>query len=381
MFLLARATVWFDRRRYAPIAAVVVISGLMLLAQIALANGSFREAVAPIERSDAQLWVGPEGAATLLDSMGLTSDRASVLWVIPELQRLEPFATAFGFLSATPRAGDDVMFADWQGGSRPVTIIYIDPTADAMLYARHMPADLRAQLREADTIVIGDEDAKSMGVRLGDRVWLDNRPLRLIATMPGLLGFGASTVLVSKAAQPPETPPSFWLVGLNPSTSDARISEIVTQTGPDLGLSILRPDDLSQATIAQFVFESGAGRIFMYSAGLAFVIAAMVVSQVMRAAVLASLREYAALRAFGIGFARLCWLVFLQGGLIAVVSIAAMAVMSLALLALLDWASVPYALPPLLTVFVFVSITAVLLLSTVLALRHLRQSDPASLLR
>ncbi len=159
------------------------------------------------------------------------------------------------------------------------------------------------------------------------------------------------------------------------------MAEIADLMSRDLRLSILRPEVLSEATIAQFVFDSGAGRIFIYSAGLAFVIAAMVVAQVMRAAVLGSVREYAALRAFGISFGRLCWLVFLQGGLIAGASVAVMGVMSLGLLALLDWAQIPYALPPLLTALVFVSITAVLLVSTVLALRHLRQADPASLLR
>jgi putative ABC transport system permease protein len=381
MFRLARATVWFDRRRYAPIAAVVVIAGLMLLAQIAIANGIFRDSASSVERSSAQLWVGPEGAATLNDSMGLAPNRASVLWVIPELEKLEPFATGFGFLSLRPRTGDVPMFDDPGGGLRPVTIIYLDPAADAMLYARHMSSDLRARLREADTIVIGEEDARSLGVTVGDRVWLENRPLRLIGTMPGLLGLGASTVLVGKGGQAASQPPAFWLVGLTPGTSEARLSDIVDRMGPDLRLSILRPEVLSQATVTQFIVESGAGRIFMYSAGLAFVIAAMVVSQVMRAAVLGAIREYAALRAFGVSFARLCWLVLLQGGLIAAASVGVMGGMSFGLLALLEWATIPYALPPLLTILVFFSITAVLLLSIVLALRHLRQADPASLLR
>ncbi len=162
MFRLARATVWFERRRYSPIAAVVVISGLMLLAQIAIANGIFRDAAAAIDRSSAQLWVGPEGAMTLTDSFGLAPSRAAVLWVIPELERLEPYATGFGFLSASPPPGGDLMVSDPGSGARAVNVVYLDPAPDAMLYARHMPAEVRAGLREADTIVIGDEDARSL---------------------------------------------------------------------------------------------------------------------------------------------------------------------------------------------------------------------------
>jgi putative ABC transport system permease protein len=381
MFRLALATVWFDRLRYSPIAVVVTVAGLMLMAQLAIAVGVFRDASSPVNRSTAVLWAGPEGSATLTDSRGLDAGRASVLWVIPELERLEPFATGFAQLSAKPSSGDDFSMDFESDGMRFVMLVYLNADETALLYARHIPADIRARLSEAGTIVIGQEDAEALGVKVGDKLWLENRPLRLVGTLPGLQGLGMSTALIGTAGQTVPGPPAFWLLGLKPGTTAARINEIADQLSSDLRLSILPSKTLSEATMFQFAFESGAGTIFMYSAGLAFVIAAMVVNQVMRAAVMGAMREYAALRAFGISFGRLVTLVLLQGGLIAAGSVTMMLGLTLVLLAFLRWSSVPYDLPPVLAAVVAVALVLVLCLSTLLALRNLRLADPTSLLR
>lgn len=381
MFRLAQATVWHDRRRYTPIALVVTVAGLMLMAQLAIATGVFRDAASPITRSEAALWAAPEGTATLNESMGLDAGRASALWVIPELTRLEPYAIGYGSLAARPRSASAAMLEAADEGVRFVSVLYIDSDRDALLYARHMPADLREQLSDPGTVVIGTEDAALLGVDIGGKVWLDNRPLRVVGTLPGLQGLGTSTVLIGQAGQTIQGPPSFWLLGFAPGTPPERIAQIASKEGVDLRLSLLPPDALADATIRQFVFESGAGSIFLYSAGLAFVIAAMVVNQVMRAAVMGAIREYAALRAFGIGFGRLAWLVLLQGGLIAVASVVVMLGLTMGLLALLRHMEVPHALPPALAALVILVVVIVLLVSTLIALRHLRNADPASLLR
>lgn len=381
MFRLAQASVWHDRRRYSPIALVVTVTGLMLMAQLAIATGVFLDAASPVTRSQAALWAAPDGTATLNESRGLDAGRASALWVIPELMRLEPYAIGYGSLAARPRTDSEAMLEFPDEGVRFVSVLYIDSDRDALLYARHIPADLRVQLSDPGTIVIGTEDAGVLGVEVGGKVWLDDRPLRVVGTLPGLQGLGMSTVLVGQAGRTLEGPPSFWLMDFAPGTPPERIARIASEAGADLRLSLLSPEALTDATIRQFVFESGAGSIFLYSAGLAFVIAAMVVNQVMRAAVMGAIREYAALRAFGFGFGRLSWLVLVQGGLIAVASVVVMLGLTLGLLALLRHMNVPYALPPALAALVVLAVVLVLLVSTLIALRHLRNADPASLLR
>jgi ABC-type antimicrobial peptide transport system permease subunit len=73
--------------------------------------------------------------------------------------------------------------------------------------------------------------------------------------------------------------------------------------------------------------------------------------------------------------------VLLQAGLIAVASVVVMLGLTMGLLAFLRHMEVPYALPPALAALVVLAVVLVLLASTLIALRHLRNADPASLLR
>lgn len=378
MLRLALATVWHERNRFVPIAVVVTVAGLLIMAQVAVASGVFRDAAAPVNRSSAQLWAGPPGAATLMDGGGLEADRAAVLWTIPELVGLEPYASRYGDLAGRAPSTLDAAAARPQ---RLVEAILLDTGPRAALYALHLPPQMRAALAEPETIVIAREDAAFLGVQVGGRVWLSDRPMRVVGILPGLQGLGFSTALIGAANRRPEDAPMFWLLSLDPATAPERLAEIARDATRRSGLSVLPAEDLVAATVRQFVLSSGAGMIFLSTAGIALAVAALIVSQVMRAAILAATREYAALGAFGIGSWRLVALVLMQGGLVAVVSVGVMVAATAGMLALFDRASIPYALPPWLAGLVVGMICAVLAVSTVLATRHLRRADPASLLR
>ena len=89
---LARKSVLHDWRRYLPVAIAVGVSGLMLVAQVALALGAFRLAAGPVEYSRAALWVGPADARAVDQSRGLSAFAASRLWRDPDIARIEPLA-------------------------------------------------------------------------------------------------------------------------------------------------------------------------------------------------------------------------------------------------------------------------------------------------
>lgn len=387
MFRIALASVMHDRRRYAPIAMVVAITGLMLLGQLAIAVGVFRDAAAPITRSSADLWAGPSGAASLTGGGPLDPSQASALWLIPELDRIEPYATRYGEISQRPATDDPSVWDQDSAFTRFVSLIAV-PTGDtAMLYARHLPATMRQALAEPGTIVMATEDAAALGVAPVGRVYLDNKPVRVVGTLDGLRGLGLSSALVGPATfatdstAEPAAAPSFWLIGLAPDTSPERRAEIVASFGARPGLALWPADTLRDATIRSFALQSGAGTIFLTSAAVAMVVAALVVNQTMSAAIAGAMREYAALRAFGLGLRRLALLVLLQGALVAVVSAGMLVLLTRALMALLGWWRIPHALPPGLATAAIAAILAVVLLSNLVAMRRLRAVDPAALLR
>jgi putative ABC transport system permease protein len=381
MLRLAISTVWFDRRRFIPIAIVITVAGLLIMAQIAVANGVFRDAAAAVDRSSAQLWAGPKGTISLMDSSGLDATRASALWTVPELVKLEPYWSQFGVLSARPDTSS-IPDADKEGGPRrDVMAIVLDTAPDATLYTRHLPPEMRAELAAPEAIVIGREDAMTLGTSVGDRIWFNNRPMRIVGTLPGLQSLGYSAALIGSANAIAKDTPMFWLMSLAPGVSPARIQEIAREASLSSGLSVLPANELIDATINDFVMESGAGTIFLYSSAIALAVAAMIVSQVIRAAVVAAMREYAALRAFGIGIGRLDQLVLMQGGIIAAISMTVMTGGTLGLLALFRWAGIPHDLPLWLAGAVAGVMCVVLAASVLLAIRYLRRADPASLLR
>lgn len=391
MFKIALASVLHDRRRYTPIAIVVAIAGLMLLAQIAVAMGVFRDAAAPVARSGADLWAGPAGVASLTAGGTLAPSQVSALWLIPELARIEPYATRFGTLTRRPQAEDAAVWDQDATPTRFVSLLALQTDAGAMLYARHLPAPMRQALAEPGTIVIGTEDAAALNTRPGDRVFLDNRAVRVVGVLPGLRGLGMSTALVgpstltadasdSTEAAPGQSP-AFWLIGLTPGTTPDRAAEIARAASAASGIALWQPDALRDATVRDFALTSGAGTIFLSSAVVAMVVAALVVNQTMSATIAGSIREYAALRAFGLGLGRLVVLVLMQGALVTVASVALLLGLTQGLLALLAWGQIPHALPFGIGAVAIGGIVAVVLLSNLIALRRLRAADPAALLR
>lgn len=388
MFRIALATVLHERRRYIPIVVVVTVAGLLMLAQIAVAMGVIRDAASPISRSTADLWAGPPAVSSLNDGRTLEPSAASAMWLIPELTRIEPYGTRFGELSRTQPNESDYLDEDAFAGRRYVNLLVVPTDADAMLYARQLPPAMRRALTEPGTIVTGTEDAAAMGVKPGERVWLDGRAFRLVGTLDGMRGLGMSTALIGPAALPaaqddstPPQAPSFWLIGLRPGTTEARRAEIAAMLSGTGQMSVWTAGDLQRATMTQFTMESGAGTIFLGSTAVALAVAALIVNQTMSSAIAASTREYAALRAFGLGFRRLVALVLMQGVLVAVASVAALSMLAAGLLAVLDRAQIPHALPLPLAGLAVGAIVLVVLISNLLALRRLRAADPASLLR
>jgi putative ABC transport system permease protein len=107
----------------------------------------------------------------------------------------------------------------------------------------------------------------------------------------------------------------------------------------------------------------------------------MVVSQTLSAAVANAIREYAALRAYGIGYRKIQAIVIKQGLYVCFAALILTAVASSLVLLALSWRGVANELPLPLAAAVVLALKLTVVISNVLALRRLRSADPASLLR
>ncbi|MDO5647246.1 ABC transporter permease [Paracoccus sp. (in: a-proteobacteria)] len=361
-------------RRFLPVAVAVGVSGVMMVMQVALAMGAFQMAAAPVRMSAGDLWVGPADARALDHSTGLGPFAASGLWLDPDIARIEPWAQA-----AYAQIGDDAMAA--QASVQP-----IDAGAGAMGLARVVPPDLRARLAEPGTALIGAADAAKLGVSVGDTLRVSRQPLRIVGVVPELRTLFGTQLVTSDATARALSgeatgTPAFYILRLRDGADPAEVAERLMQGNPAPEYVVWPPDDLASATVQVWALESGAGTLFIASSAIALVITLMVVSQTLGAAVAGQVREYAALRAYGIGFGSLQMIVMRQGFYVSIGALGLTAALSAALLAVLRARNIATDLPLTLAAVVAGLLAGVVLVSNLFAVRRLRRADPAALLR
>ena len=106
MIPLARKSIIYEWRRFAPAIFAVAFSGVLLLAQAALAVGIFATVAVYIERSDAELWVGFPGTPSIDQGRYISARTESLVRMHPQVARTEPFSWAGGVWRSRPGQGD-----------------------------------------------------------------------------------------------------------------------------------------------------------------------------------------------------------------------------------------------------------------------------------
>ncbi|ARJ69709.1 FtsX-like permease family protein [Paracoccus contaminans] len=175
--------------------------------------------------------------------------------------------------------------------------------------------------------------------------------------------------------------PAFYLVRLRPGADPEAVARRLTDVVPIPEYRVWPPGELSASTVRYWALESGAGTLFLASSAIALVITLMVVSQTLGAAVAGAMREYAALRAYGIGFRSVQRVVMKQGLYVCAAALALTAAASAAVLWFLHLRGVASEMPLPLAGAVGAGLALTVVVSNLFALRRLRRADPASLLR
>lgn len=363
-------------RRYLPVGIAVGTAGLMMVVQAALSMGAFSLSAAPVRLSEADLWVGPTDATALDESRGLSHLAVGRLWLDPEIDRVEAYPTP-EFVTTGPfeDAGDiGVMVALQLGG-------------DAMLLARAIPADLRQRLTDPGTIILDRNDARDLGVAIGGRLQVNGQSLRVVGLAEGVQAMFGTQIITSDLTARDLTQgggggePAFYLVRLRPGADAQSVAARLKQGVVAPEFRVWLPADLAAATVRSWALGSGAGVLFVASSAIALVVTLMVVSQTLSAAVANAMREYAALRAYGISYRRVQGMVIKQGLYVCLAALVLTAVASALVLWGLYQRGVATELPLPLAAAVALALTLTVVGSNLLALRRLRRADPASLLR
>lgn len=372
---MALKSLIYEWRRFAPAMVAVAFSGLLVLLQAGVILGIFSLSSQYVTRSGADLWIGYPGVQSLDLGRPLSGPAEVYAWMNPHVRRVEPFLWGSG---------------EWRTRSQGMVNVYLvglDPQPDGLALSDALTPAQRAALTEPDSALVDEADLHKLQTAVGQVAEVNGRYLRIVGVTHGLRALGGVNVIASVAttrrldpAAGPQGRVAYLLARLDDPKAADQVAAALNADGASRGFEALTAPAFARRTTLYWLAESGAGVAFVFGSVVAILVAGVITSQTLSAAVAGSIREYAALRALGFSMRALRRIVVAQS---AWVGGAGLAVGGL-LTALLTVAAAASAIPIVLTPAMIAVAAALVMLTALgsgaLALRRVAQADPAVLL-
>ena len=383
MVSLARATLRHEWRRFLAAVLAVAFSGLLVLVQLGLLIGMFGTVAVYIDESDADLWVGFAGTQSIDLGKPFNAQVETRLRLHPQVERVEPFIFAQ---------------SDWRtpaGVNLFTYLLGIDPGERGMGFAKVLPPQLRALLLEPMTVIIDEADRDKLGIAMPaadtplPSAEIGGKRVKIVASIKGLRAIGGVNVVASLAtaraidgsATREQQEVSYFLLRLKPGANAASVRSELAPQGPVKVFQVWTAQEFSHRSQWYWLTESGAGAGFAFSTLLGLVVGILITSQTLMAAITASIREYATLRALGVARGSLRAVVIEQSFWIGLAGLLITGLLTWLIHVAAHHAYVAIKFPHW-TLALTAALTLIIAIgSGLLALRALGRADPAALLR
>ena len=373
---LARSSLIHESRRYLAAVLAVSFAGLLLIVQMALLLGLFGSVSLAIEQSKAALWIGYRNTQSVDLGRDLPPGSDLQAWQHPAVAAVERLHLGFG---------------DWRrddGVAISATINAIDTRPGALAFGHLLTAEQRRLLDEPDAVLIDRADQAKLGARLGELAEINGKRIRVAGLVDGIRAIGGVNVLASfntaRSIDPgfitgDET--TYYLVALTLGADAGKVAQELNDRHPYKRYSVWRARDFSIQSQLYWLFESGAGTGAGVATVLGLIVGIVITSQTLAASILASVKEFAALRALGVSQWALRKIVLEQAFWIGLLGL----VITTILTAAVAWVgmeiSIAMKFPWWLLSGSALTILAIALGSGWYALGTLYKADPATLLR
>jgi putative ABC transport system permease protein len=377
MVAVARKTLVYEWRRFLPAALTVGFTGLLQLLQTAVVLGIFASAGVYVTGSSADLWVGHAGTQSVSLGRSIDPDVETRLLMDPQVDRVEPFVW---------------VDADWRfgtaSGGQSVFVCGINPRPGGLMFAHVLPERLRALLQEPGAVIVDRADVEKLGIQVGDRAIVNGRSVHVVGVGTGLRALGGVNVVASLDTahalvdDPANTGrPTYLIARLrDPAQASAVATRLrdVSMFGP---YEVWTARAFARRSILYWMLQTGAGAGVLFMAAGVFLVGTVITSQTLAGAVAGSRREYATLKALGVGTRALGWVVLEQAFWVGTLGLFGTTILGGLLLEVARAQNVPMALDlPVASICALLTLGLVIL-SGLAALRGLRSADPAELLR
>ena len=388
---LALSTLLYEWRRYMAAVMALALSGLLVLGMTGVFIGIGKSFTATIERSGADVFVLQPGATALFGgAMGMPRRYIPMVYNNPEVVEVRPLDMSGGSFQNIKDVDPTMSVAERARQGAPkqsqVMVNIIDTTPGAVTIPVDYSPELVDALRQPFTVAI-DETAKgTLGVDLGDRALFNGQTVTVVGILTGYPNMMQPTLVMSRDSlrmlgqsdNGPRVGP--LMVKLrDPGRSDLVVAQLNTQ-GNGQWKAWTR-QELADAN-QNAMFEAGPLIIILGGVTVVGIIIGVAITwQTLRGAIMANIKEFASLRALGVGMGSLRRIVVELSFWVGVVGVVAAIVLIWLLALLASSFGILIALPPIALIVVGSGLITIAMVSGLMSLGVLKNSQPADLLR
>ncbi|MCO8028942.1 ABC transporter permease [Brevundimonas diminuta] len=388
---LALSTLLFEWRRYMAAVMALALSGLLVLAMTGVFIGIGKGFTAAIERSSADIFIMQPGAKALFSGpMGMPRRFVPLAYNHPEVVEVKTLDMSGGNFQNIKNVDPTATAADRakQGAPRQKSVLVniIDTAPGSVTIPRDYSEELVEALRQPFTVAVDETALTPLGVKLGDKALFNGQTVTVVGVLRGYPNMMQPTIVMSRdslrmlgqAFEGPRVGPLMLKI------KDPARAEVVVAQLNAMGNGQWKAWTRQQLADANAgaMFEEGILVIIIGGCVvLGIIIGVAITWQTLRGAIMANIKEFASLRALGVGMGSLRRIVMELSFWVGMVGVGAAILLTwlLSLLALSN--AVIIALPPMLLIVVGGGLIAISMLSGFLSMGILKKSQPADLLR
>ena len=388
---LALSTLLYEWRRYMAAVMALALSGLLVLAMTGVFIGIGKGFTATIERSSADIIIMQPGAKSLMGGpSGVPRRFIPLAFNHPEVVEVKPLDRGFGQLQSVKNYDPTMSQAERARQGAPkqeqVGVQIIDTTPGAVTIPTDYSQELVDALRQPYTIAIDETALPKLGVKLGEKALFNGSTVTVVAVTRGYPNMMQPSIVMSRdtrrmlgqGANGPRVGP--LMVKLRDPAQAQRVAAELNALGRGDWKAWTR-QELADAN-AGAMFEEGILVIIIGGCVvLGTIIGVAITWQTLRGAIMANIKEFAALRALGVGMGSLNRIVMELSFWVGLVGVAAAIGLTLLVQMFAFANAVIIALPPVLLIIVGGGLVLIAVISGALSLGILKNSQPADLLR
>ncbi|MCA3716737.1 ABC transporter permease [Brevundimonas sp.] len=388
---LALSTLLFEWRRYMAAVMALALSGLLVLGMAGVFIGIGKGFMATIERSSADVFVLQPGARSIIGGpSGVPRRFIPMVYNHPDVVEVMPLDGSGGSFQSLQEVDPTKSAADRAREGAPrqnfVQASIIDTTPGAVTIPTDYSPALVEALRQPYTVAIDETAVKSLGVKLGDKALYNGRTVTVVGILRGYPNMMQQTVVMSRdtlrmvgqADTGPRVGPLMVKIR-NPADAERVVADLNAAGGGQW--KAWTRDELAAANQGAMFDE---GPLIIILGGVTFVgivIGVAITWQTLRGAIMANIKEFASLRALGVGMGSLRWIVVELSFWVGVVGVAAAVLLTWLVALFAASQGVLIALQPDAIMMVGGGLIAIAMVSGMLSLGVLKNSQPADLLR